>query len=60
VWNTRKQQGKQRIRYEVIALASHLLTRVLFFVFRNFDILAAVFTDVLKFMHDDDMEATAS
>jgi hypothetical protein len=31
-----------------------------FFVFRNFDILAAVFTDVLKFMHDDDMEATAS
>jgi hypothetical protein len=44
----------------VIALASHLLTRVLFFVFRNFDILAAVFTDVLKFMHDDDMEATAS
>jgi hypothetical protein len=27
---------------------------------RNYDILAAVFTDVLKFMHDDDMETAAS
>lgn len=29
------------------------LTFGLFVLLRNYDILAAVFTDVLKFMHDD-------
>jgi hypothetical protein len=35
------------------AVFTHLLLLYSRYLFRNYDILAAVFTDVLQFMHED-------
>jgi hypothetical protein len=41
------------LEYSVLAVQLTALTCFLLPSLRNFDILAAVFTDVLKFMHED-------